>query len=468
MHLILLSGGSGKRLWPLSNDSRSKQFLKVLTDSSGSPSSMLQRVWGQLETVGLQDRAHIVASKAQVDMIESQLGEDVPLIVEPERRDTFAAIAFATLYLADRKGLGDEEVVAALPIDPFVDDAFFQQIVGLEQDLIAEDAELAMMGVRPTEPTSKLGYIRPEKSTSDALLRTTASLGGQAYLRVREFVEKPPYEVACSLIEEGALWNCGVFAFRIGYMRFVLQQNGYPTNYIELRDHFQDMPKRSFDYVVAEHAHKRIVRPYSGGWRDLGTWGTLTEEVDKEFVGQGVAIACEDVHVINELGIPVIAMGLHDMIIVAASDGILIADKEHSEQLKDVIAPFEGRPMFEERRWGSYRVLDYRKLDDNTKVLTRWVELHEGEHLTYQRHVHRSELWTFVQGEGEFALDNRIIPVSAGDVIRVSQNQWHAVRALTALRFIEVQRGDEITEEDTIRRFQTWEEVQEHCRVAAI
>ncbi len=441
----------------MSNDSRSKQFLKVLRDECGQPISMLQRVWQQLLAVGLQNDAYICASKAQVDIIESQLG-DVPLIVEPERRDTFPAIALSTLCLADSEGLSDDEVVAALPIDPYVDASFFESVAKLEADLRASNADLALIGVRPTEPTSKLGYIRP----------LAAAANGQAFLSVASFVEKPAHDDAMRLIADGALWNCGVFAFRIRYLRSVLTELGYPNTYEELLQQFSGLVKRSFDYEVVERAKTIVVRPYEGTWKDLGTWSTLCEEIDDDFVGSGTAVASDQTHVINELGIPIVAMGLKGAVVVASPDGILVANKEHSERIKDVIGAFAGRPMYEERRWGMYRVLDYRKLDDGKEVLTRWVELHQGQHLTYQRHQKRSELWTIVEGTAEFALDNRIVTVSAGDVLRVSQNQWHAIRALTPLKFVEVQTGSEVSEEDTIRRFITWNEVVAYCSVVAI
>jgi len=116
--MVLLSGGSGKRLWPLSNDSRSKQFLKVLEDPNGLRESMLQRVWRQLQNAGLEQRTYITTSKAQVDILQSQLGYEAKLIVEPERRDTFPAIALAATYLYSMKGIGLQETVVVLPVDP--------------------------------------------------------------------------------------------------------------------------------------------------------------------------------------------------------------------------------------------------------------------------------------------------------------------------------------------------------------
>ncbi len=132
MKLVLLSGGSGKRLWPLSNDSRSKQFLRVLEDAEGKSESMVQRVWRQLQNTGLGDDAYLATNRSQVEMIISQLGGDAPLIVEPERRDTFPAIALAAAYMYDVESLPLNTVITVLPVDPYVDEAFFQKIKQLE------------------------------------------------------------------------------------------------------------------------------------------------------------------------------------------------------------------------------------------------------------------------------------------------------------------------------------------------
>lgn len=451
MKLILLSGGSGKRLWPMSNDSRSKQFLKVLKGEDGTAVSMLQRVWRQLDQVGLQGDAHVCASKAQKDMILAQVG-NVPFIEEPARRDTFPAIAYACTYLADIQGCDDNEVVAVLPVDHFVDDEYFTRVASLKAVLDASGADLALLGVRPTEPTSKFGYIRVGKAAH-----------AENWMDVNAFVEKPNSVLAETLIAEGALWNCGVFCFRIGYIKRVLQDANFPTSFGEMQGAFTDLPKISFDYQVAEKAKSVVVCPYEGRWKDLGTWGTLSEEMAQSFAGSGEAVDSSNTHVINELGIPVVTIGIENAMVVTTPDGILVADKYASAHLKDVVGKYEGRPMYEERRWGLYRVLDYQKLSDGNEVLTKYIELLPGHNISYQKHFKRSEVWTIIEGSGDMALDNRIFPVSTGDVIRIYAEQWHAIRAESTLKFIEVQRGSELIEEDIVRRYMTWSEVQQHC-----
>lgn len=475
MKLVMLSGGSGKRLWPMSNDARSKQFLRVLQGPDGQMISMLQRVWGQLGHLGLDHDAYICASKAQRDMIESQIGL-VPFIEEPMRRDTFPAIALAVTYLLDVVGVDDDEPVAVVPIDHMVDSSYFAQISRLGDVLAASGAELALMGVQPTEPTSKFGYIklRPGGGAGREAARghESGGSGGRAeggaaagrWVEVEGFVEKPDRAVANQLIDEGALWNCGVFCFKAGYIRDVLLVGGHPATYEALLRDFAELPKRSFDYEVVEKATWIVASPYSGEWNDLGTWEALSGEIASPFVGIGTAVQCEDTHVINELGMPLVAMGLRDAMVVATPDGILVADKAHTGQLKQTVEVFGSRPMFEERRWGNYRVLDYQKLADGTEVLTKCIQIDAGKNLSYQKHEKRSEVWTFLQGEGEVVLDTRSVAVRPGDVVRVYPEQWHAIRAVTDLMFVEVQRGSELVEEDVFRRYLAWDEIERHCR----
>ncbi|GMA51080.1 mannose-1-phosphate guanylyltransferase [Alicyclobacillus contaminans] len=412
---------------------------------------MLQRVWRQLGAVGLRSNTFICASKAQWEVISSQLG-DVPFIQEPSRRDTFPAIALATLYLRDVVGCPDDEVVAVVPVDHYVEDAYFAHIAQLESTLHASGADLVLLGVQPTEPTSKFGYMRIE------------SKGEADWLKVASFVEKPPQKQAEQLIAEGALWNCGVFCFRLSFLRSVLANKGYPTTYKALHEQFDALPKRSFDYEVVEQTRSIAARAYEGTWKDLGTWESLSQEMASTFAGNGDAVDCTNTHVVNELDIPVVVMGVHNAMVVTTPDGILVADKQSTSRLKDVIGHYDGRPMYEERRWGWYRVLDVQKLEDGTEVLTKSVELHAGQHLSYQKHVKRSETWTILEGNGELALDNRIITVVPGDVIRIYPEQWHALRAATRLRFIEVQRGLELVDEDVVRRFLAWEDIVSYCR----
>ncbi|MEL3970784.1 sugar phosphate nucleotidyltransferase [Rossellomorea oryzaecorticis] len=456
MKVILLSGGSGKRLWPLSNDTRSKQFLKVLKGINEVKESMVQRVWKQLESVELAASTVIATSKMQRDMIHSQIGENIPLIIEPERRDTFPAIALAATHLFAEQ-TPEDEVVLVLPVDPYVEDEFFKRVRDLEKALINTKADLALMGVKPTYPSSKYGYIIPSNNNTKE----------HDYLNVNHFTEKPKEEEARKLIEMNALWNCGVFAFKLGYILDILRDKGLSTDYNELILNYNKLPKISFDYEVVERAKHIIALPFDGSWKDLGTWNTLTEEMDTNQIGKGI-LADNNIntHLVNELDIPVTIIGAKDLVVAASPDGILVADKASSPKIKELIGDFNHPPMYEERIWGWSRVLDYVKFDEGSEMVTKRICIHSGKNSSYHYHKLRDEVWTIINGEGELALDNHITRVKAGDTIHLPAEKRHGIKAITDLEFIEVQTGLSISDEDFTRLLFTWEEVIEHFQTS--
>ncbi|SFI88677.1 mannose-1-phosphate guanylyltransferase [Paenibacillus sp. UNC496MF] len=456
MRLVLLSGGSGKRLWPLSNDSRSKQFLKVLEDPDGGTESMVQRVWRQIDSVGLADRTFIATSKPQVEVLQSQLGSNVPLIVEPERRDTFPAIALAATYFYSIQGAGLQETIAVLPVDPFVEAAFFRQVEQLDRALDDSGADLALIGVKPTYPSTKYGYIIPNVKTVD--------YESGDCVQVARFQEKPSEEAAAAMIEQAALWNCGVFGFKLDFMINLLLAMNLPIQYDEMLKQYAKLPKISFDYQVVERASKIVVTPYDGEWRDLGTWNTLTEEMSSRILGKGSMTSDSvNTHVINELDIPVAVIGLSNVVVASSPDGILVSEKAASPRIKEVLGDSASRPMYEERRWGHYRVVDYVKYPDGSEVLTKRICVTAGRNLSYQYHQKRSEVWTIVQGTGEIVLNETVRVVRAGDVVIVPQGSRHTIRAITDVEIIEVQTGTELVEEDIIRLSLSWDEIEAKC-----
>jgi mannose-1-phosphate guanylyltransferase len=454
MKLILLSGGSGKRLWPLSNESRSKQFLKILPHSDNGLESMVQRLWRQLDANQLVDDAYISTSNAHVDIIQSQLGTEVPLIIEPERRDTFPSIALASMYLYSIIGVHPEEVITILPVDSFVENQFFDKVKALEDVIAQSDMDIALIGVNPTYPSTKYGYIIPDedKLNQDYL---------QSYLKVKGFKEKPTEEQAKLLIEQHASWNCGVFAFKLGYMKKELEKRGFPTQYDEIIQHYARLPQISFDYEIVEKAEQIAAIPYNGYWKDLGTWNTLTEEMETNLIGSGsMSEDCINTHLINELDIPVFVLGASNLVVATSPDGILVSDKAKSQHIKEIVKDYEQRPMFEERRWGWYRVLDYKESAEGTKVLTKRLCIFSGKNLSYQYHHKRSEVWVVVAGEGEFVLDGVLSNVKPGDVLNIPLGARHGIKAIKDLEIIEVQMGSQLEEHDIVRLFMSWEEMK--------
>ena len=439
MNIILLSGGSGKRLWPLSNDIRSKQFIKIFkkpehsvpmgTEAGNGYESMVQRIYRQIKTVDPDATVTIATSKSQVSAIHNQLGLDVGISVEPCRRDTFAAIALATAYLHDVKGVPEDEAVVVCPVDPYVEEEYFKTLESMCEAAQRGQENLVLMGIEPTYPSEKYGYIKPMQNGD----RWTWG-----------FTEKPTAEKAAEYIKDGALWNGGVFAYKLDYVLSKSRELLGTSSYEELFAGYAELKKISFDYAVVEQETSIEVLRYSGTWKDLGTWNTLTEAMEENTVGDvRVNDTCSNVHAINELGVPILIMGGKDLVVSASPEGILVSDKEQSSYIKPFVDAIDQQIMFAEKSWGSYRVLDVEE-----ESMTVKVTLNPGHMMNYHSHEKRDEIWNVIRGTGKTVVDGMEQPVKAGDVITMSAGCKHTVIAESELQLIEVQLGTDISVAD--------------------
>ena len=426
MNIVLLSGGSGKRLWPLSNDVRSKQFIKIFRDGEGYE-SMVQRVYRQIRAVDPEAVVTIATSKSQVSAIHNQLGPEVGISVEPCRRDTFPAIALATAYLHEKMGIASDEAVVICPVDPYVEEGYFQCLQDMYEAARSGKENLVLMGVEPDGPSEKYGYIKPEAG------------GGFT------FTEKPTEEKAREYIAAGALWNGGVFAYRLKYVMEKSRELLGTSEYQELYDHYAELKKISFDYAVVEQEKSIAVLRYRGVWKDIGTWNTLAETMEEPTVGNAViGDRCENVHIVNELDIPVLAMGMKDTVIAASPDGILVASAETADRIKPYVDTISRQIMFAEKSWGNYLVID---AEDSS--LTIKANLKPMQRMNYHSHERRDEVWTIISGFGKAVIDGEETTVAPGDVIRMNAGQKHTIIAgEQGLQLIEVQLGKDISVSD--------------------
>ena len=433
MRIILLSGGSGKRLWPLSNDVRSKQFIKLFKTEDGTYESMVQRMYRQIKSVDPDATVTIGTSKTQVSAINNQVGIDVGICVEPTRRDTFPAIALAASYLKDYENVSEDEAVVVCPVDPYVEDDYFLALKRIHEIASKDEANLVLLGMEPTYPSEKYGYIIPEDTSEIS--------------RVKTFKEKPDKETAKAYIEEGALWNGGVFAFKLKYLLDKAHELIDFKDFYDLRDRYETLEKISFDYAVVEKEKDIKVLRFSGEWKDMGTWNTLTEAMDESAIGEAVFNdKCENVHVLNELDMPILCMGLKDVVVAASPEGILVSDKEQSSYIKPYVDEISKQIMFAEKSWGSFRVLD---IQDES--LTIRVTLTEGHKMNYHYHTRRDEVWTVLSGRGIVTLDGTKMNVGPGDVIRMPKGTKHTIEAITELKVMEVQLGKDIRVDDKVK-----------------
>lgn len=430
MNIILLSGGSGRRLWPLSNDVRSKQFIKIFKNADGEYESMVQRMYHQIKKIDKDAVVTIATSKTQVSALHNQLGDDIDISLEPCRRDTFPAIALATTYLHDIKGVSEDEPVVVCPVDPYVEDDYFEALNSLSKQADEGEANLVLMGIEPTYPSEKYGYIIPTSKENVSFVET--------------FKEKPDVKTAKEYLKQGALWNGGVFAYKLGYVLNKAHELIDFNDYQDLFDKYDTLEKISFDYAVVENESKIQVERFNGAWKDLGTWNTLTEAMDESVIGDAILNnTCNNVNVVNSLDIPVLCMGLDNVVVSASPQGILVTDKEQSSYIKPFVDSIDQDIMFAEKSWGNFRVLD---VEDESMTIK--VTLNPGHRMNYHSHDHRDEIWNVIAGIGKVIIDGNVTFVKSGNIIQMPSGCKHTVIADTTLQLIEVQLGKDINVKD--------------------
>ncbi|PJZ19151.1 mannose-1-phosphate guanylyltransferase [Bacillus cereus] len=453
MNIVLLSGGSGKRLFPLSQDHRAKQFIKIFQDDNhSSPYSLIQRVWQQAKANCPESKVVIATTDEQVGTIENQLNYEATIVVEPERRDTFPAIALALAYYKDQLDVDPKEPIVVMPVDGYYHDTFYESVKKL-YDAVASnpDIKVGVIGVKPTDPSTQYGYILPMDKTA-----------GLPFYQVKSFKEKPSKSVASMLIKEnGAYWNCGVFCTSPDYYDQVLRQHGHKLDYQYLLEHYSELEKISVDYQVIEPCQSTAMVVHKSYWKDLGTWTSLTGHITSGTIGKGQQFNSEDTNIINELSVPVYTVGTKNLVVTASPDGILVLDKDKDYMMKSVASSVQSsRPMYEERKWGWYRVLEHFKNDDNDEVLVKRIALDPEKAISYQKHYKRSEVWTITKGRGMFIKNNTLQEVYPGVTVSIPTESWHAIKNLSdsePLEFVEVQQGSQLIEEDIIRKDFDWD-----------
>ena len=433
MQIVLLSGGAGKRLWPLSNDLYSKQFLRILRREDGTLESMIQRVCRQVQCAAPDTSITVATGREQVSLIRRQLGSGVNISVEPCRRDTFPAIALVSAYLHEVRGVPLDEAVAICPADPYVDEDYFCAVLQLLQEAEREgSANLILMGIEPTYSSEKYGYIMPVSQEAQSM--------------VQSFKEKPDKEKAAEYIEQGALWNSGVFAFKLGYALDKARELLDYTDYEDLFNRYEELSKISFDYAVVEKEKNIAVQRYSGTWLDIGTWNTLAEVMPEHTIGRvTMDETCRNAHVVNTLPMPILCMGLKDVVVAASPEGILVSDKERSSAMKPYAERLHTPVMYTEKSWGEFQIVDA-----EMESLTIKITLSPGRALTYHLHERRDETWTVIEGRGWVKLDGNEFAVVEGQTVRIPRGSFHTIRAETLLKVMEIQTGEDIDAEDKI------------------
>jgi len=298
-----------------------------MNNKNEAPISMLQKTWRILAEKFGSANLFVAGNCNHETILREQLGVEAQLILEPAQRDTFAAISLAASYLVTRKDTRTEETVIVLPVDTYTEPQFYDCMIELDRLIQQQVAPLALMGITPKYPADKFGYILPRHESN-------SSMGNF----VENFFEKPDTQMAQELIDRGALWNGGVFAFRLSYLQDIAARHQFPWNYEELYDEYETIPRISFDYMVVEPEKNIAYVPFDGIWTDLGTWSEMVRVLSPE--SSGLVIKddnCEGTYVVNQLGIPIIVADVKDAIISAGPDGILVSSIRNSHAVKPLI-----------------------------------------------------------------------------------------------------------------------------------
>lgn len=367
-YVVLLSGGSGKRLWPLSGSTRSKQYIRFLADEqSGERCSMVQRVWKQLVQSGMAKHCVVCAGVQQEEILRRQLG-NIDIALEPEGRDTFPAVVLSCAYLKSRKAASDSDTVCFMPVDPYTRSSYYKTLRRMPGILSKSGAEIVLMGIRPKFASGSYGYILPGKRS-------------EGFFSVDSFCEKPGMSEAKRLIGLGALWNGGVFCLRIGTARRLLAERGLPFDYEGLCRRYSDLPQISFDHAVVETCSNLAGVEFRGMWKDIGTWNAAAKILHDAVRTNCVeSVACRDLYAVNETNVPLVAIGVKNLVVAVSRDGILVADADTDLHLKQAVSRLPRRPSFEEKSWGTITVLDYFR-EGETEYLVREMQVEPGKKL---------------------------------------------------------------------------------------
>ncbi|RJX39441.1 hypothetical protein D3P09_08385 [Paenibacillus pinisoli] len=273
MKIVMLSGGPGRRVWPLSDTSMPKQYLPVLDGPGGEPESMVQRMWRQLLAADLSESASVATSSEQAGLIKRQLGMHVPLLAEPAQRGSYSAALLAASYYYSVAGVSPHETIIMLPVDMYVSGDFFHCIRSLPKLLRESEAPVMMVGMAAEYPGTRYGYI----------LADQAELGeesGSYDWKVNDCREKPGEQEAEELVKAGALWNSGVYAIRLDFLLGRLSNAALPVDYEELYKQYYQLPKLSLeDGLACDASVEKTVIRYDGLWVNLNTWRTLSERI---------------------------------------------------------------------------------------------------------------------------------------------------------------------------------------------
>ena len=461
---ILLAGGSGTRLWPLSRQSYPKQFSNVM----GEYSLFQQCAMRLTSSSELRFAPHITLTNTSFrfivgDQLNSIGLEPGPILIEPEGRNTAPAILAASLFALKRDP--DATLIVAPSDHVIPDHKAFHKAICRGLDAVSE-GRIVTFGITPTRPETGYGYLQLAKGSVE-----------EAVDLVR-FVEKPNRDRANEMLETGEyLWNSGIFMFRasdmisafethapdiVGPVKNAIDNGQQDLDFFRLdADAWELCQDVSIDYAIMEHSKNLVAVPFSAGWSDLGDWGSVLLEMDKDEQGVGLSdnalsIDCRDTLLRSESeSLQVVGLGLENIIAIAMPDAVLIANKDRAQDVKSVIQTLKQRNVLQaetfpkdHRPWGWFETLVIKGRFQVKRIFVK-----PGGALSLQSHHHRSEHWIVVEGTAKVTVDEQIKLVTEGQSIYIPLGAVHRMEnpGKVPMVLIEVQTGAYLGEDDIIR-----------------
>jgi mannose-1-phosphate guanylyltransferase/mannose-6-phosphate isomerase len=457
---VLMCGGSGTRLWPISRESMPKQFVPLVGNGS-----TFQHALRHIRDGGLFSRPIVVTNVDFRFVVAEQLreaGVEADIVLEPMRRDSGPAVAVAAVLAAARDA---NALVLVLAADQLIKDpaAFGRGCRNAAN--VASEGRIVTFGIKPTHPATNYGYIRPGNA-----------LNGGSVRSVDAFVEKPDAETAAGYIEDSYLWNSGNFLFHAPTMIAEIERleptmaeaaksavAGVTRDLDFLRlasEPFARAPKKSIDYAVMERTELAAVITTDVGWSDVGSWDAVWNAHDHDANGNAtdgsvILVNSRNSLVRSEDAILTTVLGLDNVIVVTTADAVLVAAREHAEDVKTLVERLRTqnrREAIEHRRiyrpWGYYQ-----DVDDGTRHRVKRIVVKPGATLSLQKHFHRSEHWVVVKGVAEVTVDSEIRTVYENESAYIPIGSMHRLGnpGKIPLELIEVQSGSYLGEDDIMR-----------------